>query len=92
MVGNNTFHLHHLSLVVNLSIIQSCINLWHAPSHISDCGSLLDVVDPPIVLLPMWTVPQHMFVSMAPTFQGFSLCVVNLTWGYSKGFSSTLKW
>jgi hypothetical protein len=75
-----------------MSIIQGCINFWQAPSHIIDCGSLLDVVDPHRVLLPMWIVPRHMFLSTTPTFQGFSLCVVSITWIFSEWFISTLGW
>ena len=91
MVGDHTFHLHNWSLVVSLFIIQSCINMWHAPSHIIDYGRLLDVVDPPTVMLHIWAFSQQMFFSTTLTFQGFFLWVISLTWGRSKGFISTLR-
>ena len=90
MVDDHTFHLHHSSLVVGLFIIHGCINPWHDPSHIINYGRFLDVVDSPIVLLFMWAIPQHIFFSTTPTFQGFSLWVINLSWGRSRRFISAL--
>ena len=68
MVGDRTFQLHYGSLVVDLIIVQGCIDSWHAPSHIIDGGRFLDIVDPLIVLLSVWALPQSMILSTTPTF------------------------
>jgi hypothetical protein len=64
--------------------------MWHAPSHIIDCSIFLDVVSSPTILLSVWQIPQQMFFSTTPTFQGFSLWVISISWGFSKRFISTL--
>ena len=89
MVANNTFHPHHWSLVVGLSIIQGCINLWHAPSHIIDCGNLLEVVDPPIVMFAIWASTDVLLHN--PNISRVLFCVISLTWGCSNRFISTIR-
>jgi hypothetical protein len=79
-------------LVVFLSIIQGCMNMWYAHGHIINCSILLDVVDSPTIWLPMREIPQKMFFSTSPTFQWLSLCTISPSQGWSKSFISTLRW
>jgi hypothetical protein len=51
--------------------------MWYVPSHIIDCGSLLDVVYPPIVLLHIWEVPKKMSSPQPQHFKG-SLFVLSV--------------
>jgi len=90
MVGNHTFHLHHWRLVFGFFIIHDCINPWNYPRCIINCGSFLDFVYSPNVLLSMREIPQQMLFSATPKFQGFSLWVISLSWGWYKRFISTL--
>jgi hypothetical protein len=89
MIINLTFQINHAGLIVCLSIVQDCIDHWHAYSHVLYCLLLLGSMHNLHFISPMRTIFIHVISFTSPKLDGL------LSWPLSQGiyhFLITLIW